>query len=361
VSDTDSLSNLQLEAFHFIFQIPENVEIPPTEFKWEVPVAADGAPAPLRNVKYGYPKSVERFLEPGIETTVFRFEDMETPLFEASFPNSIRLPEFKQFLVSEIDGEEYDPLMDSIAIYKNLPGSDIPSPVPIEEYRGYGLTPYFSSNATQKYKIWVRRNRGIPEEKYRRSQPFMIVYQRAVGVETERHQIFTSQNPRVGDIVDQLVSDRVLGDPNVVVHRVLNYLIENRLDSDQRLFHGDNVLFITSEDVVRENQGEKVLRAVHAFRESDMVRLYGNPFFCTVILTDTCAEASEKLQTMFNTDEDESGKFSFMLGTQKPRFSQRALLHGTGTVADALAAQGTFTDPYLYVLHPTESKAAMIK
>jgi hypothetical protein len=175
----------------------------------------------------------------------------------------------------------------------------------------------------------------------------MIIYQKTAGVETERHQIFTSQNPRVGDIVDQLVRDRVLGDPNVVVHGVLNYFIENRLNSERRLFHGDNALFVTSEHVVRENPGERVLRAVHAFKESDIIRLYGNPFVCTVVLTDTCAEASEKLQKLFNADEGESAKFSFMLGAQKARFSQRAVLHGTGTIAAALTAHGTFYSLFL--------------
>jgi hypothetical protein len=358
LSDTDSLSNPPKEAFHFIFQLPMNVEMPPTEFKWEVPIPSDSKPITLRTVKYGYPKTIEQFLEPGIKANVFQFDEIETPLFEASFPIGIRLDDFKQFLVKEIDGEEDDPLKDSITIYNNIPESEVRATVPMEEYREYGLTPYFSSIATLKYRIWVQRNRGIPEERYRSSQQFMIVYQNAVGAATERHHIFTPQNPTVGDVVDQLVRDRVLSDPNVVVHRVLNYLIESRLNNEQRLFRGDNVVFITTEHALESNEGEKVIRAVHAVKENDLFRPYGDPFFFTVILSDTCDDALEKFQKIFNPEDEESAKFSLILVTQKGRSIQRTVIQGKGTIADALAAQSAVTDPYLYVLHEKENKGA---
>jgi hypothetical protein len=344
------------QAVHLIFQIPVEDPFPQTNYEWTVPKPeTEGDQPPIRAVKFGYPTTVDKFLEGGVEAIVYDFDHPDEPVFEASFPPEVKLADFKQFLACEL-GWLYNPEENSIAIYKNTPGEKAPGTLPIEEFQGFGLTAQFSSNATLKYMIWVERNERIPEDVYRRSQVFVVNYQAGPSIPAVQHRLLMEQNPTVGEVISALETVLPARVQDVSVYRVLNHSIESRLQREKRLFHGDNVLFVAESTAFMEAPNEKVLRAVHAQSEGGKLKLGMNPFFITVTLSEKIPDFQKRLQEAIGATDEDFKNLYILIGLPTMRFVPRLALHGDGLMSDALAAQGGVADPHLFIVRLSEGK-----
>jgi hypothetical protein len=169
------------------------------------------------------------------------------------------------------------------------------------------------------------------------------------------------QNPIVSEVLTELEKIQRLPVEGVVVYRVLNHLIESKLKNDQKLFHGDNVLFVAAVNVVKEGQNEKVLRVAHAVNENGKLRPWQEPFFVRILCSEKVPDFLKRIQRAINVNSDDFDKFYVILGLPDIRCSNHAALHGEGFMSEVLIAQRGVSNPYVFIIHPLEARETSAK
>jgi hypothetical protein len=224
--------------------------------------------------------------------------------------------------------------------------------LPISEFGKFGLTAEFSAKVESKYAIWVQFL-DISEDRYRRSQVFILAHQTQPALPGEERRIFLGQKVAVTELLAAF-RERSEG---VCVFRVVDHLIANRVPLDMNLYAGDNALVVVDAPIITQGTGERVLRAAHAVVDGTKIRPVGTPFFVKILLAEKISAFISRIQGEMGVADEDSRKQRFMLGDAQTSYTLQATLRGEGPMSDAFAALRGIADPYLFVLQQPEGKS----
>jgi hypothetical protein len=367
-----------------LFQVKPGTPIPESSYPWVLtpqPVEAPAEPAktttkatkkrkkeeevidpridelPRTLYQAGKVGTAEQFLRKTADAVVYMYTDQTVPVHRISFTPEMSLDEFKRFLAT-ILGLDYDPGRSAMLVYKKDHFDMKPLTSEIKDWKEYGLTYEFSGNTGSYFHIWVRFIPGMPESEAGQMQEMVVDRGEINKLQPKRTLLFVPKDSPLREIRTKLIETQFIReDEDLRFYKVYLSRIEKQLDDNETLAHCETGLFIAPAPPVLEPD-QYFLKGVHVSNESTYLRGILSPFLLIIAANETVPQITERVKAELALPDPELKKIKFMVGGRYASMAfESKLLKGDKTFAEFIEGAVFKHDVYLYVVHPSNTKA----